>query len=183
MFSKAFGNLLKEIVNAVVEGKLLEAQAGFRKNRSCQDMIFTLRMLRGYSREVKRAVYGCIVDLRKAYDSVDRETLWKVLQWYGIDGDLLEMIKLLYKDMKAAIRVGDGRTEEFSLRAGVKQGCVLSPLLFNIYLGFCGETGNWQVEQRGIGVASGAEKCWHDPMSSNGGGMGVVVISALPIVR
>jgi len=182
MFSKAFGNLLKTRVEAVVQGKLLEAQAGFTKHRSCQDMIFILRMLRGYSKEVKQAVYGCFVDLRKAYDSVDRETLWKVLQHYGIDGDLLDMIKLLYKNTRTAIRVGDGRTEEFSLKAGVKQGCVLSPLLFNIYLDFVVRQALKRFGEAGVGVAYGARETWYNPLGGRNKGMGpvgVLNISAL----
>ena len=71
-------------------------------------MIFALRL---YSKEVRCAIYACFIDLRKAYDSIDRGTLWKVLQWYGIDGNLLDMIELLYLDMKACIRVGESRTE------------------------------------------------------------------------
>lgn len=182
MFSKAFGNLLKTRVEAVVEGKLLEAQAGFRKHRSCQDMIFILRMLRGYSKEVRQAIYGCFVDLRKAYDSVDRETLWKVLQHYGIDGDLLDMIKLLYRNTRAAIRVGEGRTEEFSLKAGVKQGCVLSPLLFNIYLDFVVRQAIKRFGEAGVGVARGGKEFWYNPMGGRAKGMddmGVLNLAAL----
>lgn len=182
MFSKACGNLLKDRVSDVVEGKLLEAQAGFRENRSCQDMIFTLRLLRGYSKEVRQTIYGCFVDLRKAYDSVDRETLWKVLERYGVKGDLLEMIKLLYRDLRASIRVGEGRTEEFSLLAGVKQGCVLSPLLFNIYLDFVVRQAIQRFDGAGIAVNKGPGECWFDPLEGKRKGMdplGVLVISAL----
>ena len=182
MSSKVFGNLLKTRVEAVVQGKLLEAQAGFRKHRSCQDMIFILRMLRGYSKEVRQAIYGCFVDLRKAYDSVDRETLWKVLQHYGIDGDLLDMIKLLYRNTRAAIRVGEGRTEEFSLKAGVKQGCVLSPLLFNIYLDFVVRQALKRFGEAGVGVARGAKEFWYNPLGGRAKGMsdmGVLNLAAL----
>jgi hypothetical protein len=181
MFSKAFGHLLKERVESVVEGKLLEAQAGFRERRSCQDMVFILRLLRGYSREVKRAVYGCFVDLRKAYDSVDRQTLWEVLAWYGVEGNLLEMIKLLYNNLRATIRTAEGRTEEFSIKAGVKQGCVLSPLLFNMYLDFVVRQALRRFGERGVKMGVGEEKHWHDPVGAIRGMeiRGYLLISAL----
>ena len=184
MFSKAFGNLLKGRLEKAIEGKLLEAQAGFRKGRSTRDMIYILRMLRGYSKEVRQAVYGCFVDLRKAYDSIDRETLWKVLRVYGIEGNLLEMIKLLYKDLKASIRVGDGRTEEFDIKAGVKQGCVLSPILFNIYLDFVVRRAIERFDKMGAGILRGEEGEWIDPIKggrreSRGRDLGLAIISAL----
>jgi hypothetical protein len=63
IYSKAFGTLLKQRVDNIIDGRLLEAQAGFRRGRSCQDMTFVMRMLRGYSKEMKRKLYSCFIDL------------------------------------------------------------------------------------------------------------------------
>jgi hypothetical protein len=167
IFSKAFGILLKERVEKVIAGKLLECQAGFRRKRSTQDMIFTMRLLRGYSREMKRALFACFVDLRKAYDSVDREALWNVLSWYGVDDHLLKMIQLLYYNLKATIRVGGERSDKIDLKSGVKQGCVLSPLLFNIYLDFVMRQAIIQFENKGVTVMRGEETCWHESLFRN----------------
>jgi hypothetical protein len=164
MVSKAFGNLLRARVVKLVEPQLHECQAGFRKSRSCQDMTFTLRMLRGYANEYRVPLHACFVDLRKAYDSIDRETLWRILPLYGVSGKLLEMIKLLYVDLGAYVRISESRSERISLKAGVKQGCVLSPILFNIYLDYVVRQAmkRWNA---GVGVRlnRGQRHMWHDP--------------------
>jgi hypothetical protein len=164
MVSKAFGNLLRARVVKLVEPKLLECQAGFRKGRSCQDMTFTLRMLRGYANEYRVPLHACFVDLRKAYDSIDRDALWRILPLYGVNGRLLDMIKLLYVDLGAFVRISGSRSERISLKAGVKQGCVLSPILFNIYLDYVVRQAmkRWNAGG-GVTLNRGAKHMWHDP--------------------
>lgn len=164
MISKAFGTLIRARVEKLVDPKLHECQAGFRKGRSCQDMIFTLRMLRGYANEYRVPMHACFVDLKKAYDSIDREALWRILPLYNVDGKLLEMIKLLYVDLGATVKVSDSRSERISLKAGVKQGCVLSPLLFNIYLDFVikNAISGWNT-RAGVHINRGERHMWSDP--------------------
>jgi hypothetical protein len=164
IYSKAFGTLLKRRVDKIIDGRLLEAQAGFRRGRSCQDMTFVMRMLRGYSKEMKRKLYSCFIDLRKAYDSVDRDALWMVLKWYGVDGHLLKMIQLLYGDLMATVRVGDERSDKIDLKSGVKQGCVLSPILFNIYLDYVMRQAMSKMKEKGVKIMMGEENDWDDPV-------------------
>jgi hypothetical protein len=76
----------------------------------------------------------CFVDLEKAYDLVPRIMLWKCLQEYGIDGQLLQAIQFLYKDCRSCVRVNGIKSTSFTVGAGLRQGCVLSPLLFIIYM-------------------------------------------------
>ena len=84
--------------------------------------------------EKDRSVYIAFVDLEKAYDNVNRLKLWKVLEEYGVKGRLLRAVQSLYEDGKASVRVGDSESEWFGVHKGVRQGCTLSPWLFNVFV-------------------------------------------------
>ena len=76
----------------------------------------------------------CFVDLQKAYDSVDRELLWKVLARAGVPSVMIDVIHQFHDGMRARVRMDDGELSEwFEVTQGLRQGCVLSPLLFNIF--------------------------------------------------
>ena len=74
------------------------------------------------------------VDLKKAYNKVCREKLWCVLGEYGVKGNLMKAIRSLYEGSQACVRVGGRLSEWFSISQGVRQGCVLSPWLFNVFM-------------------------------------------------
>ena len=76
----------------------------------------------------------CFVDLQKAYDSVDRELLWKVLARAGVPSVMIDVIRQFHDGMRARVRMDDGELSEwFEVTQGLRQGYVLSPLLFNIF--------------------------------------------------
>ena len=76
----------------------------------------------------------CFVDLQKAYDSVDRELLWKVLARAGVPEEMIAVIRQFHDGMQAQVRMDDGELSDwFEVTQGLRQGCVLSPLLFNIF--------------------------------------------------
>ena len=78
--------------------------------------------------------YMCFVDLQKAYDSVDRELLWKVLARAGVLSAMVDVIRQFHNGMRARVRMDDGELSEwFEVTQGLRQGCVLSPMLFNIF--------------------------------------------------
>lgn len=113
---------------------LPEEQCGFRPGRSTVDMLFVVRRLQELGRRKKIPLYMCFVDLKKAYDSVDREMLWKVLARAGIPAKLIEVIRQLHDGMRARVRMDDGELSDwFFVTQGVRQGCELSPLLFSIF--------------------------------------------------
>ena len=136
-----------------IEIQLEDDQCGFRPGRSTTDQIFTLRQIFEKSWEYAKDVYACFVDLEKAYDRVPREKLWKVLQEYGIDGHLLVAIKSLYRCSKVCVRVSSNKSKSFNVGVGLRQGCVLSPLLFIVYM-------NWidRLSQVDKGVTIGTCK-------------------------
>ncbi|XP_078603943.1 uncharacterized protein LOC144877771 [Branchiostoma floridae x Branchiostoma japonicum] len=113
-----------------MEQKLRDNQAGFRRNRSCSDQIATLRIIVEQSTEFNSQLYAVFIDYEKAFDSVDRSTLWNILAHYGIPSKIINMIKVFYTNFQAQVSHEGDLTEPFNMTTGVRQGCLLSPLLF-----------------------------------------------------
>ena len=102
-------------------------------SRSTVDMLFVVHRLQELGRERKISLYMCFIDLQKAYDSVDRELLWEVLTRFGVPAKILKVIRQFHDGMRARVRTDDGEYSEwFDVTQGLRQGCVLSPLLFNM---------------------------------------------------
>ena len=114
---------------SLADHRLREEQAGFRRGRGCIDHIFTRRNIIEQSAEWQCTLYVNFVDFAKAFDSVHRHSLWKLLRAYGIPPHLNEIIKSFYDNFTCC--VGDGDIL-FEVHTGVKQGCVTSTLLFNL---------------------------------------------------
>ena len=131
---KVFAKILDARMRQVTEGQVMEEQAGFRVGRGCRDQIFVMRQLAEKTIEKDGKMYAAFIDLEKAYDKVWREDMWRTLATYGVSGRLLRAVKALYENSKARVRVEDELTECFEVRQGVRQGCPLSPWLFNVFL-------------------------------------------------
>ena len=97
--------------------------------------MFVVRRLQELARRRRIPLYMCCVGLQKAYDSVDRELLWKVLARAGVPEDMIAVIRQFHDGMQAqVVRMDDGELSDwFEVTQGLRQGCVLSPLLFNIF--------------------------------------------------
>ena len=78
-------------------------------------------------------LFACNVDLEKAYDRVPRDELWKVLHEYSVDGQLLRAITSFYCQPEVCVRVKGKQSKPFHVGIGLRQGCVLSPLVFIVY--------------------------------------------------
>ena len=111
-------------------------------------MIFMLRQLQEKSAEQHRPLYDVFVDFTKAFYSVDRSTLWKVLEI--CPEKLVNIIQQLHVDMKAQVSVGNDPSDEFPVNHGVKQGCVLAPTLFSLYLTAVLDTLDQTISQKGV---------------------------------
>jgi hypothetical protein len=130
VFAKAILNRLKPRA----EQLLHEGQYGFRRGRGCADQLFSLRVLMEKAREFHQPIYACFIDLKKAYDSVHRDSLWRILQnTYHLPDKLLSIIRTLHNDCTAAVRTYGKTSDTFAVTCGVRQGCVLAPALFNFY--------------------------------------------------
>ena len=134
------GKVLLEVVarrlGAYCEAKglLPEEQCGFRPNRSTTDMMFVLRRLQEIGWKAGVSLFMCSIDLQKAYDTVDRTLLWQVLTRIGVPTQVIAVIQQFHEGMRACVRPDDGVCSDwFELEQGLRQGCVLSPLLFNIF--------------------------------------------------
>ena len=117
-----------------MESKLEDGQCGFRPGRSTTDQIFTLKQIFEKSWEYGKDLFACFVDLEKAYDRVPRDKLWKVLHEYGVNGQLLRAIKSFYCRPEVCVRVNGKQSKPFHVGVGLRQGCVLSPLVFIVYM-------------------------------------------------
>ena len=114
-------------------------------------MIFVARQLVEKAREHGESLYVLFVDLRKAYDSVPRQALWKVLEKYGVPEKMLNVVKSFHEGMHAEVRVDSTVTDTFEVRNGLRQGCTLAPTLFNIY--FSAVVADWRNRSSGAGVS------------------------------
>ena len=74
------------------------------------------------------------MDLEKAYDTINRHGMWQMLRVYGVGGKLLKSVQSFYIDSRACVRVGNDVSEWFPVNVGLRQGCVMSPWLFNVYM-------------------------------------------------
>merc|ERR1711963_998821 len=128
--------VLKIIQNRLakkIDEEINIVQAGFRPNRGTRDHIFNLRNIIEKCREYNKNLYACFIDYSKAFDCVEHQMMWKIMIEMGFPRHLVRLIESLYDSQEAAVRV-DGETSEwFEVGKGVRQGCILSPYLFNIY--------------------------------------------------
>nr|KAG5696075.1 hypothetical protein BaRGS_017187 [Batillaria attramentaria] len=127
---KVLNRILLERMREAVDPMLRDQQAGFRRSRSCADQIASLRIIVEQSLEWNSPLYLNFIDYEKAFDSVDREALWKLLRHYGVPGKIISLIQCTYQDMSCRISHAGQLSESFEVKTGVRQGCLLSPFLF-----------------------------------------------------
>ena len=108
-------------------------QFGFRKERGTRDAIGVVRCLAERRMEFNEDMFVCFVDYEKAFDRVNWKKLMEVLIRIGVDWRDRRLIASLYMEQSAVVRVNDEVTESSEIGRGVRQGCLISPLLFNIY--------------------------------------------------
>ena len=129
-----YTRILLNRLTPIAEDILGEEQVGFRQGRSTTDQIFTLRMILEKYREYNKDLHQLFVDYRQAYDSIHRSSMWHILEQYNIPKKLIRLIKACYTNSKCCVKVGTDKTKYFDIKSGLKQGCMLSPILFNLTL-------------------------------------------------
>jgi len=113
-----------------VNEELPDIQAGFRNGRGTTDQIANIHWIIEKAREFQNI---CFTDNAKAFDFVDHNKLWKILKEMGIPHHLTCPLRTLYAGQEATVRIGHGTIDWFIIEKGVRQGCILSPCLFNLY--------------------------------------------------
>ena len=103
--------------------------------------------------EFQRTIYFCFIDYNKAFDCVDHNKLWKILKEMGIQEYLTCLLRNLYAGQEATVRMGHGTTDWFQIGNGVRQGCILSPCLFNFYAEYITRNARLDEAQAGIKIA------------------------------
>ena len=131
---KVYAKYLERKYQEIVESKLEDDHCGFRPGRSTTDQFFTLRQIFEKSWEYGKDLFACFVDLEKAYNRVLRDELWKVLREDDVDGQLLLANKSIHCRPEVCVRVNGKQSTPFSVGVGLRQVCVLSPLLFIVYM-------------------------------------------------
>ena len=126
--------LLARLKRHIVDDVCPESQCGFRGERGTIDMIFVSRQLQEKCREQHRNLCMAFIDLTKAFDTVNRNMLWCVLRKFGCTRKFVAVTRAFHDDMTASVVIGGEETGTFSVGVGVKQGCVIAPIIFNIYL-------------------------------------------------
>jgi len=122
-----------------------------RRGRGTRDQIANIPWIIENIREFQKNI--CFIDYVKAFDCVDHNKLWEILQEMGIPDHLTCLLINLYTDQAATVRTGHGTTDWFQIRRGVHQGCILSPCLFNLYAEYIMRNTGLEEAQAGIKIA------------------------------
>ena len=130
--------------------ELPDVQAGFRKGRGTRDQIVYICWIMQKAREFQKNIYFCFIDYAKAFDYVNHNKLWKILQEMGIPDHLICLLRNLHAGQEATVRIGHGTTDWYQVGKGVHQNCILSPCLFNLYAEYIMRNARLDEAQAGI---------------------------------
>ena len=133
--------------------ELPDVQAGFGKGRGIRDQIANICWIIEKARQFQKNIYFCFIDFTKAFDCVDHNKLWKILEEMGIPDHLTCLLRNLYAGQEATVRIGHVTMGWFQIGKGVPQGCILSPCLFNLYAEYIMQNYELDKAQSGIKIA------------------------------
>src|SRR5574338_385607 len=145
--------ILQARLQQYVNHELPDVQAGFRKGRGTRDQIANMRWIIKKAREFQKNNYFCFIDCTTAFDCVDHNKLWKTLEEMRIPDHLTCLLRNLYAVQEATVRTGHGTRDWFQIKKGVRQGCILSPCLFNFYAEYIMRNAGLEETQAGIKIA------------------------------
>ena len=125
--------VLQARLHQYMNHEIPDIQAGFRKGRGTRDEISNIHWIIKKAREFQKNIYFCFIDYAKAFDCVEHNKLWKILQEMGIPDHPTCLLRNLYAGQEATVRTRHGTIYWFQIGKGVCPGCKLSPCLFNLY--------------------------------------------------
>ena len=149
--SKVMLKILQAKLQQYVNCELPDVHSRFTKDRGIRDQIANICWIMGKAREFQKNIYFCFIDYVKAFDCVDHNKLWKILKDMGILDHLIDLLRKLYAAQQATVRVGHG-TDWFQIEKGVRQGCILSLCLFNLYAKYIMRNAGLEEAQAGIEI-------------------------------
>ncbi|KAL1445907.1 hypothetical protein WDU94_015575 [Cyamophila willieti] len=132
--SKILLYLIKDRIYKIIEDNLSETQMGFRGGRGCRDGICAMRILLEKSVEKDKDIFMTFIDYEKAFDNVNHVKLIQILHSINIPLADIRLIEKLYWGQRGKVKTSAGLSEDFTIIKGVRQGCIISPVLFNIYV-------------------------------------------------
>jgi len=151
--SKLTLKILQVKLQLYVNQELPDVQAGFRKGRGTREQIADIQWTIQKAREFQKNIYFRFIDYAKAFDCVDHNKLWKILQEMGIPDHFSCLLRNLYAGQEVTVRIIHGTTDWLQTGKGVHQGCILSPYLFNWYAEYIIWDGRLDEAQAGIKMA------------------------------
>ena len=119
---KVMLKILKATLQQYTNLELSDVQAGFRKGRGTRDQIVNIFWVISKAKEFQKNIYFCFIDYAKAFDCVDDNKLWKILQEMGIPDYLTCLLRYLYAGQETTVRTVHGTTDWFQIGKGVHQG-------------------------------------------------------------
>ena len=150
--SKIMLKILQARLQQYMNYEFPAVQAGFRKGRGTRDQIANIHWIIKKARKLQKSICFCFIDYINAFDCVDHNKLWKILQEMGIPDHLTYLLRNLYAGEEATVKTGLGTTGWFQSRKGVHQGCILSPCLFNLYAEYIMINAGLDEAQAGIKI-------------------------------
>ena len=130
--SKVILKILHPRLQQYINQEFPDVKVALRKGRGTRDQIANIQWIMEKAREFKKNIYFCFIDYAKAFDCVDHNKLWKILQEMGIPDHLTCLLRNLYAGQESTVRTEHGTVDLLQIGKGTHQGCILSPCLFNL---------------------------------------------------
>ena len=128
-------------------------QLVLEKAEEPRDQIANICWTMEKARDFQKNIYFCFIDYAKAFHCVDHNKLWTILKEMGIPDHLICLLRNLYAGQEATVRTGHGTADWFQIGKGVRQGCILSPYLFNLYAEYSMRNAGLEEAQAGIKIS------------------------------
>ena len=151
--SKVMLKTIQDRFQKYVNCELPYVQAGFRKGRRTRDQLDNILWIVKKQRKFQKNIDLCFIDYTKAFDCVDHNNLWEILQEIGIPDHLTCLLRNLYAGQETTVSNRHGTTDWFQIGKGVCQSCILSPCLFNLYAQYIMQNTRMDEAQAGIKIA------------------------------